>query len=410
MQAPKKFEICTTRVMLTYKSHLDKTETRKFLEAICGKAGIKRCFIAHETGKEGEYDHSHVALEFKSALRTKNVRFFDMKINGENIHPRIDSIRKSRDDWDRVLKYLSKEDEECKAEIDEMLSGNSGGDLIDEILREETVLEAVKKFSKVDKNGRLINVNEIKTLFEMKDHTVEINEKQWNIEELWPWQRELEDLLTVEEMDKRSILWIYDPVGGAGKTQFTSYMEQKYPKEFVSINNSITKIADVASAIQMELEERGWKQKGIFIDLTRMIAEFRINTTLEMIKSGKLLVSKYKSKTINFNVPDIVIFSNSVPTNEQIRGFSVDRWDVRQINDLMELKAIDIVRTGEDDMGRETYKVLELVVKRKLKMKSSRTRTTKYEAKNCMKPEQIKRLQEDFDGLDGELLKRLEKE
>lgn len=104
------FRIQARRLLLTYPGHLDKESLASFLrtKTHCEDAAIKIC---HETGESG-YEHTHAAIELDRQVQTTNVRYFDF----EGAHPNI-QIPKSNTHWERIVKYLDKEDDDVFGEI-----------------------------------------------------------------------------------------------------------------------------------------------------------------------------------------------------------------------------------------------------------------------------------------------------
>ena len=95
-------QIQSTRFFLTYKTHLDKEKYKTWMEA---KNATNFIRLAHETGAEGDYAHTHVLMECKEQVKTKHMDYFDY----EGIHPNIEYLRPGKA-WRARLKYIAKED------------------------------------------------------------------------------------------------------------------------------------------------------------------------------------------------------------------------------------------------------------------------------------------------------------
>ena len=77
-----KTKIANRRILLTYKTHLDKDA---WIEWISTKTRITPDFVrlAHETGdKTNPYNHTHCVIDFGKVFQTVNMSYFDY----ENIH------------------------------------------------------------------------------------------------------------------------------------------------------------------------------------------------------------------------------------------------------------------------------------------------------------------------------------
>jgi len=67
--------IANQKIMLTYKTQIDKTKLLEFFDK--KSPGYTFCRIAHETGdKNHPYPHTHVVLDSGKVLQTSNCRFF----------------------------------------------------------------------------------------------------------------------------------------------------------------------------------------------------------------------------------------------------------------------------------------------------------------------------------------------
>ena len=83
-------KIANRRLLLTYKTHLDKDAWIEWISTKTGTPDFVR--LAHETGdKTNPYNHTHCVIDFGKVFQTINMSYFDY----ENIHPHI-----------RVLKAL----------------------------------------------------------------------------------------------------------------------------------------------------------------------------------------------------------------------------------------------------------------------------------------------------------------
>lgn len=137
---------------------------------------------------------------------------------------------------------------------------------------------------------------------------------------LHPWQQDLFDKLQGEP-DDRTILWIYDLVGGAGKTGFSRKMAADHGA-FV-VNHG--KTADIAHCIAANPEI-------VIMNIVRDCEE-RINyAVLEQLKDGQIMQSKYASRMRYFDPPHVVVFANFAPDTSKL---SADRWRVYEIIDLV---------------------------------------------------------------------------
>lgn len=134
---------------------------------------------------------------------------------------------------------------------------------------------------------------------------------------MYEWQVRLYDIL-LEEPDDRTIFWIVDNVGGAGKSTFVNYYSARHD----SIVFSGGKIEHLAYSYGRE--------RVVFFDLS-MEGEWNyLYRFMEQLKNGRVFSSKYKSVMKYFDPPHVVVFSNHLWATG---GFSLDRMRLLVIHE-----------------------------------------------------------------------------
>lgn len=145
----------------------------------------------------------------------------------------------------------------------------------------------------------------------------------YKIDEFLPWQKELYEM-TLTKPDKRKIIWIYDPEGNNGKSQFMRTLRICESNRIICCNGG--KESDIVNMINNCIED-GFEiiqhNLTILIDLPRSKANnegkpFISYTLLENLKNAFCVNTKYKSKMIEFNTPHIIILSNHQPDYEEM--------------------------------------------------------------------------------------------
>jgi hypothetical protein len=129
--------------------------------------------------------------------------------------------------------------------------------------------------------------------------------------QLRPWQAALMRILNGKAHD-RHIYWIEDPVGGAGKSRFTTYLCRE--KNAIELDG---RMMDAAFAYT--------GQPIVLFDLARPtdVATLKdLYSCGEKLKNGQIYSSKYQSRLKVFDVPHVIYFSNSPPP---IGVWSADR-------------------------------------------------------------------------------------
>lgn len=145
------------------------------------------------------------------------------------------------------------------------------------------------------------------------------------ITNLLKWQCDLETEIMTNEPNDRTVTWIVDRVGGAGKTQFVKYMLLKHINKVFLVRGS--KASDVYNQIiNQDLND----VRAIFIDVPRESAGVINMQAIECIKDGMIVNTKYETGMKIFNSPHVIVFSNNPPN---IKTLSFDRWDIRKYKD-----------------------------------------------------------------------------
>lgn len=132
----------------------------------------------------------------------------------------------------------------------------------------------------------------------------------------YSWQANLQDICLGPAND-RTVIWIYDPEGNAGKSKFTKLMAYRYQAAFMAYS----KTSDLINLAYKS-------DASIFIfDLTRAkpldIGGQDLYAALESIKNGMLVNTKYETGTKLFMPPHVLVFANCKPDMSKL---SQDRW------------------------------------------------------------------------------------
>jgi len=146
--------------------------------------------------------------------------------------------------------------------------------------------------------------------------------------DFYPWQKFISALVKTTP-DDRSIYWFYEREGKTGKSKFAKTMAYHNPKVCMT---TATKSADILTCVE--------KHYNTYIfDFPRSLGDFTPFNALEQLKNGYITDCKLKKagRTLMFQPPHIIIFSNHEPNIEKL---SKDRWKIYNIvdNDLTEVK------------------------------------------------------------------------
>ncbi|CAA56847.1 orf1 [Faba bean necrotic yellows C1 alphasatellite] len=117
--------------------------------------------------------------------------------------------------------------------------------------------------------------------------------------QLRPWQKELHDLILTEP-DDRTIIWVYGPDGGEGKSMFA--------KELIKYGWFYTAGGKTQDILYMYAQD---PERNIAFDVPRCSSEMMNYQAMEMMKNRCFASTKYRSVDLccNKNV-HLVVFAN----------------------------------------------------------------------------------------------------
>lgn len=302
----KQFRIANQAIFLTYSQceHFRKDEVRAHFELnICGDTYTLLFFrVAHEKHENGG-THNHILVKFNKNFQTRDVRKFDYL----GVHPNIEKVNPKRADWDRLCNYMGKEDAE-------------NGDLVKKdpftmALEAETTIDAIRSVGRGFSD--VMGIIALRGLDGGYDFRTNINIT------LRPWQETL--LQRIAERDDRAIYWVIDRVGGKGKTTFGNWLSRHEPNSWVQCQSA--SLPDAMMYFLARLRSGNeWNGKGVIIDLPRQDdGREYLYRSLESIKNGILVSSRYQGINVQIDPPILIVFANWPPLTNQL---SQDRWRI----------------------------------------------------------------------------------
>lgn len=157
--------------------------------------------------------------------------------------------------------------------------------------------------------------------------------------DFYDWQTAIYDQLLLAP-DDRHITWIYDPIGGNGKTRFVLHCVDNLG----AVRYNSGKESDIAYSYNSE--------KIVLFDFQR--SKPHINySTMEDLKNGHLFSAKYESRAKRFNPPHVFVFANVLPEFEKM---SLDRWIVYKLSDRVLTRQFEFY--VDDERGLPQHYVL----------------------------------------------------
>lgn len=333
-----KFQVKNQKFLLTFRSHIDKSLMREFLESIKNK-GLRKFYMAHETGDETTpYPHSHVVVDFGFRFDSTCARVFDFS----GIHPHIARIKDQRG-WKACCKYICKEDKTIqldpsdefrivgKLNVDCVWEHNTVQEALSEVTAMKDVIPTIALF-----NARPKKQRELRLPFS-------------SVEDMRPCQRFIWSKL-LEPANDRSFHWFGDAYGGSGKTKLMIWACHNHPDKCFWSGPGLS--VENQTMLLCNKYEEGWDGDVIFINLARAKTEQsemkHLYTFCENLKDGVLVHGKYSGAMMLVNPPHVCIFANVFP---DLRTATPDRFDVYEITRSGFVEPVPATELWDPDWG-----------------------------------------------------------
>lgn len=147
------------------------------------------------------------------------------------------------------------------------------------------------------------------------------------------WQIKLMEKIE-EEPDNREVIWYYDPKGGNGKTTLAKHL--MLTRNDTILCTGSTKDSKFIVAEWMKHTQCNRSPRVIIYDVARCQDSEKVSyQTIEDLKNGLFLSTKYECKTVVYNTPHLIVFSNQLPNMDKL---SHDRWNIIHLSKLNDIK------------------------------------------------------------------------
>lgn len=153
--------------------------------------------------------------------------------------------------------------------------------------------------------------------------------------QLFPWQHRMIKILQTPDKSYRLINCVYNDGGGIGKSRFARYC---------SINKIARKVPTLTDVKDIMGYVIGFpSEKAYIIDMPKSMKKHKNNldgfySGIECLKDGYAFDLRYKAKERYFNPPNVVIFTNSIPSLDHL---SIDRWIFWWVDKNLNLRRFD---------------------------------------------------------------------
>lgn len=145
-----------------------------------------------------------------------------------------------------------------------------------------------------------------------------------NIEKLYPWEENLLKILK-EIPDGRTLYWIHEPNGCAGKTTFQKYLFTRMEDVIVLSGKG----ADMKNGVVNYYTKTGRHPKIVLINIPKSVdLNFVSYTGMEEVKDMFFYSGKYEGGMIHGRNPHVLVFANKEPDYDEM---ALDRWQVIRI-------------------------------------------------------------------------------
>jgi len=144
--------------------------------------------------------------------------------------------------------------------------------------------------------------------------------------ELSPWQSRLAKILA-KEPDPRTVYWVWEPFGKAGKTLFQKWWCCHNMDTLILSG----KASDMKNGVITWIADHKEPPRVILCNIPKSTEERFVSFTgLEEVKDMLFYSGKYEGGMVNGKPPHLVIFANWKPDTAQMSG---DRWRIIRIPD-----------------------------------------------------------------------------
>lgn len=294
---------------LTYKGWIAFLKIKAMLE---NHRELEGWSFVHENGhKKGiDYQHTHVAFNFKTAINTKKCTAFDI----DGVHPHFKAIQNAGQ-WNNVVRYHQKEPVKLEQHGCDQVSDDEHERFVLWIKKDHPtwrqVMDNKDFFKLVARHGKWCKEQwQVNKPVPESDFDIE-QARPWQVKEcalagLCPWSStDANNLVKPHTAAKaetwaywgsRLIKWFWGP-GGVGKSIFAIWLARDCG--YVYLNHG--KFNDLSYVVAQADDP-----KGIVFDLGKSFNATPANlqelfTNIENLKNGYFVSSKYESRTVTLS-------------------------------------------------------------------------------------------------------------
>lgn len=291
------------------------------LQGAVGQCGITYIIFGREVGEQGT-PHLQGYLQSNQKMKDRFHKKLDIFVVPQKAPKAIDAILYCKKDGDfyesgepdNELKGTGGKKQGKRSDLDEVKEAINQGGSYEDICT--THFDTAARFSQF-----------IKERIQARDTEKEQASLREALESssLRPWQKALLDVVQ-EEPHPRRIHWIWEGKGNAGKSWMATYlavMEKALVLDY-------GKKADLAYIFANQIS------RTVIFDLSRTTEPGdndskkldHLYALAELLKNGRLVTTKYNSRTVTFRPPHVIFFANFPP---DMTKWSEDRYFIKEI-------------------------------------------------------------------------------
>lgn len=147
------------------------------------------------------------------------------------------------------------------------------------------------------------------------------------VADLFPFQKSLLDIIK-GPVNKNKIIWVYDPIGQTGKTEFLRYcfLNHNIPFSYGG------KCSDIINLVFNNRENLLKQEKPCFIyNFGRDTEPDKISyKSMEQISDGTISNTKFEGACFVFNKPHVIVLANCLPITDKL---TASRWIIKKVED-----------------------------------------------------------------------------
>lgn len=261
--------------------------------------GVNLLVVGKEGAGEGETPHLQGVVTWKKAYRFTQIKKL---FNGRAHWEHAKDVEKSANYCMKLTDYKKIDNRKKKGSRSDL---TVAAELIRKHRRKRDIINDPALFETCAKYSKWVD-----SIYYNKP-------KKQRVAVLKQWQQELKDML-LKPAEDRNIIWMYDKVGGVGKSFFTRHMIVNHD----AMQLSSGKKADLLYVYTQE------EADIVIFDLSRDSEAFAPYEAIELIKDGCFTSTKYQSLNVcREEFAHVIVFANYKPKPGSL---SKDRVKVKQ--------------------------------------------------------------------------------